>query len=53
MSRNMRAYNSNKYVHYCHTMVEISANSLADKYFWFLVFSEKAGSEEPQNLLES
>lgn len=53
MSRNMRADNSNKYVHYCHTMMEISASSLADKYFWFPVFNEKASSEKPQNLLES
>lgn len=53
MSRNMRTDNSNKYVHCFHAIVEISANSVADIYFWFPVFSRMAGSEKPENVLGS
>lgn len=48
----MRTDHSNKYVRWCHAMVEISAHSLADKYFWFPFFSRMASSEKLQNVLE-
>lgn len=49
----MRTDHSNKYVRCCHAMVEISAHSLAGKYFWFPFFSKMASSEELQNVLGS
>lgn len=53
MSRNRKTNNSNKYVYCGQAIVESSANSSVDKYLGFPVFSKKAGSKKPQNVLRS